>query len=275
MIKLLSWNIAHRPELWRILLEMDVDIALVQEACEPPPEIAERIRVDTEPWRTEGAGLKRFWRTAVVCLNPQMDVQWHTALSICNAKLGEFAVSRRGTLAAADVVDSDTNETFTVLSMYSSWENPHQSTGSSWIYADSSAHRLISDLAVFIGQQRGHRIIATGDLNILYGYGEGGNSYWAGRYQTIFDRMTAIGLRFVGPQAPHGRQADPWPSELPRDSLNVPTFHSNRQTPASATRQLDFVFASAEIANRINVRALNQLEEWDSGDHCRIGIDLV
>ncbi len=92
--------------------------------------------------------------------------------------------------------------------------------------------------------QHGHRIVAAGDLNILHGYGEHGSAHWASRYATVFDRMEALGLAFVGPQHPHGRQAEPWPDELPRESLNVPTFHSTKQTPASATRQLDFVFAS-------------------------------
>jgi endonuclease/exonuclease/phosphatase family metal-dependent hydrolase len=112
-------------------------------------------------------------------------------------------------------------------------------------------------------------------LNILHGYGEYGSRYWKGRYDTVFDRMAALGLKFVGPQAPEGgRQADPWPKELPVESLNVPTFHTNRQSPATATRQLDFVFASESIADRVKVRALNSVEEWGPSDHCRVMIEL-
>ena len=37
-------------------------------------------------------------------------------------------------------------------------------------------------------------------------------------YATVFDRAEAMGLVCVGPQAPNGRQAQPWPSELPSDS---------------------------------------------------------
>jgi hypothetical protein len=138
------------------------------------------------------------------------------------------------------------------------WERPLKSTGGDWIYADASAHRLISDFSVLIGQQRGHRIVAAGDLNILYGHGEHGSRYWAARYQTVFDRIAILGMRFVGPQLPNGRKPDPWPDELPRESRNVPTFRTNQQTPATATRQLDFVFASEAIADRVMVRALNQ-----------------
>ena len=83
-----------------------------------------------------------------------------------------------------------------------------------------------------------------------------------------------MGLSFVGPQFPNGRQADPWPKELPRESLNVPTFHHSRQSPATASRQLDFVFASKDITSNVATRAANALEEWGPSDHCQVEIVL-
>jgi hypothetical protein len=42
-----------------------------------------------------------------------------------------------------------------------------------------------------------------------------------------------------------------------------------------ATRQLDFVFASHALANRVSVRALNNnTDEWGPSDHCRVLIEL-
>lgn len=64
------------------------------------------------------------------------------------------------------------------------------------------------------------------------------------------------------------------PAELPPSSKNVPTFYSNRQNPKTATRQLDFVFASEDIANRVRATALNQPDEWGPSDHCRIMIEI-
>ena len=85
---------------------------------------------------------------------------------------------------------------------------------------------------------------------------------------------TSLGLPFAGPQAPHGgRQADPWPDELPRESLNVPTHYSD--APATATRQLDFVFASKALADSLSVRALNEPDQWGPSDHCRIEIEVL
>ena len=156
--------------------------------------------------------------------------------------------------------------------MYSHWETPH--AGGGWIVSDASAHRVVSDLSTFIGSQVGHRIVAAGDLNILHGYGEYGSRYWGSRYGTVFERMEALGLPFAGPQAPNGRQANPWPDELPSDSKNVPTYYTTRQTPSTATRQLDFVFASRGMAESVSVRALNGVEEWGPSDHCRLEITV-
>ena len=63
-----------------------------------------------------------------------------------------------------------------------------------------------------------------------------------------------------------------WPAELPGDSVNVPTYHTNRQSPGTATRQLDFVFASESIADHVSARALNGIDEWGPSDHCQIEI---
>lgn len=83
-----------------------------------------------------------------------------------------------------------------------------------------------------------------------------------------------MGLHFAGPQHPRGRQAEPWPEELAAGSKDVPTYHHSRQAPATATRQLDFVFASAELLPQIEVTALNDPEEWGPSDHCQVQIEI-
>jgi len=273
MLKLISWNIGHRQEARRYLLDIDVDVALLQEATAPPADVARKLEIDPEPWRTSGAARDRPWRAAVVRLSTRVAVQWLEAKPLDTAEPSELAVSRPGTLATA-ILTLPSGETLAVFSMYALWEDPHHSADGTWIYADSSAHRLISDLSAFVGQRKRRRIVAAGDLNILCGYGEQGSEYWASRYATVFSRMSALGLEFMGPQAPAGRQANPWPDELPRTSMNVPTYHTNHQAPATATRQLDFVFASADLAERVSVTALNKPDQWGPSDHCRVKIDI-
>ena len=177
MVKVISWNIAHREQAWHALCDTDADIALVQEATEPPADMPPSFEYRPATWRTAGAG-HRPWRAAVIKLSNRIDVQWLEPTPIENARDGDLTVSRAGTLDAA-IVTPPTGEAFVVVSMYALWEKPYPTTSSSWIYADGSVHRLISDISVFVGQQLGHRILAAGDLNILHGYGDHGSGYWA------------------------------------------------------------------------------------------------
>ena len=63
---------------------------------------------------------------------------------------------------------------FRVASVYAAWESP--TADHRVIYADASAHRLLSDLAPLVtGRPRvDGPLIVAGDLNVLYGYGEYG-----------------------------------------------------------------------------------------------------
>lgn len=270
VLRLISWNVRRTTDAWRELArDGELDIALLQEAVPPPPDVAvETTPSGSESWCT--AGGRRSFCAAVAKFGDRTRFTPITARSLLEATDREMAVSRPGSIAAADV-ELANGERLTVVSLYAAWERPREGD---WIYADASAHRLVSDLSVLVGSQRGHRIIAAGDLNILMGHGENGSPYWRERYLSIFSRMAAIGLPFVGPQHPHGIQADPWPSELPRDSKNVPTFRVRHPDPATATRQMDFVFASAELQHRLRVRALNAIDEWGPSDHCRVAVEL-
>ncbi len=84
--------------------------------------------------------------------------------------------------------------------------------------------------------------------------GDGSNEYWKARNKAVFDRMSSIGLPMIGPQGP--------------------TYYHTSQTPATATRQLDYVFASRSMKNSIRTTALNKPEEWGPSDHCRILIEV-
>jgi hypothetical protein len=261
---------ARRQAAWAGLDGLGADVALVQEASAPGPELALKVVPDAAGgWETALPGGRPRWRTAVVGLTDRVQVRTRATVTLEAAtSYGDWIVSRAGSIAAADVVTGG-EIAFTAVSVYAAWEKVGARGRG---YADGSAHRILSDLSALVIRPD-HRLVVAGDWNLLRGYGEYGNEYWKARYDTVFERAEALGLSFVGPQYPNGRQADPWPGELPRDSLCVPTFHHPRQNPASATRQLDFVFASTSIADRIEVRALNTPEAWGPSDHCRVVID--
>lgn len=259
---------ARRRAAWATLAETAADVALVQEASRPDPGWGRSIGADLEPpWQTSLLGGVGPWRTAVMQLSDAVELRHRTTAPIAAAASADLVVSRAGSIAVADVL-VDAQVIFTVASVYAAWEK----VGGRG-FADGSAHRILSDLTVLAMDSR-VRLLVAGDWNLLYGYGEHGDPSWKARYDTVFARADTLGLRFVGPQSPHGRQADPWPAELPLDSRCVPTFHHARQTPATATRQLDFVFATTNLADRVHVQALNTPETWGPSDHCRIIIDI-
>ena len=179
-----SWNIAKRSEPWRELVSMGADVALVQEANldQVPPEVA--ARVDTGPvehwdsrvWNSrwwEGRFKNLFDRWAmVVRLSDRVEVEWFKQISPMGVMAqDEIAVSGIGTIAAARVKPKDGSAPFIAVSMYARWVSPHPDVHSNWIYQDGSAHRIISDLSAFVGSNdpSTHRILAAGDLNMIYG----------------------------------------------------------------------------------------------------------
>ena len=193
--------------------------------------------------------------------------------------LGQDAigVSGIGTIAAGRVIPHDNEEeAFVAVSMYARWLRPHPSTKSRWGvgYSDASAHRIISDLSAFIGHTNPttHRILAAGDLNMFYG-AIGSRVSLPQRDRTVWDRMQALGLEFLGPQAPHGRRAETTPDDVPPDTKNVPTYY-RRSGPATAVNQLDYAFASHGFHEQVSVRAMNEIEEWGPSDHCRLMIEV-
>lgn len=274
-MRLVSWNVAGSGEAWEKLEDLNADVALLQEVRSVPEGV--KVVAAVEGRATLGWEERPFC-TAVIDVSGRHDVTPEpemTRLGSADEDAAEkVAISRPGTIALATVTLG--SAPVILASVYAAWERPVPYEDR-MIYADASAHRIISDLAAVAAYQRAQRVIVAGDWNILHGYGEGGNAYWGGRYQTVFDRLEAMGLTFIGPQAPDGgRQADPWPDELPTDSRDVATHRRHRNDPATATRQLDFVFASRSIADSLTVQACNGLEDdWGGSDHCPIIIDVV
>ena len=286
--KVVSWNIDRRHEPWRELVNLEADVALLQEAGSAPSDVADMVDTgpvehwDSHVWNSrwfEGrfSSLYDRW-PMVVRLSDRVKIEWFKQVStISEVQDDEIAVSGIGTIAAARVIPEDSLP-FIAVSMYARWIRPHPSTGSSWSvgYPDGSAHRIISDLSAFVGNTdpSTHRILAAGDLNMVYGTMDSSPQALTARERTVNDRMDALGLEFMGPQQPDGRRASPTPGVLPEDTRNVPTHHTRGGSPKTAQHQLDYVFASRDFHESVRVRAMNSVDEWGSSDHCRLLIEV-
>ena len=209
----------------------------------------------------------------MVKLSDQVEVEWFRQVPPIS-ELGEndIGVSGIGTIAAARVAPRGRPEdSFVVASMYA--------TGTPWSVgaADASAHRILSDLSAFIGHENlaKHRILAAGDLNIIYG-ATGGALSLPERERVVWDRIAVLGLEFLVPQLPNGRPAATAQPDVLADTRNVPTYYSpQRRSSANADRQFDYAVASRGFHERIGGGgALNGLKEWGSSDHCRLLIEV-
>ena len=289
MIKIVSWNIAKLRAPWCELLEMDADVALLQEAGNPPSDVEGKIDIgsaehwDAHVWNADYSkrwpyGLYDRW-CKIVKLSDRVEVEWFKQISpVSWVAEDEIAVSGIGTIAAARVTAKDDSiEPFIVVSMYARWLRWHPTVKSKWSVgtADGSAHRIITDIQGFIGDYdpSTHRIIAAGDLNMIYN--PGAQDWEGSRDHSVWARMDAVGLEFMGPSHPNGRMATKPREELAPDSKNVPTYYTTgEKTPEAASQQLDYAFASRSFHKSIKVRAMNGIDEWGPSDHCRLLIEV-
>lgn len=278
MIKMVSWNTGFRRQPWLELLDMDADVALLQETCNPPDEAQSRMEFSPHcPWLGgERFSINSLRPPRVVKLSNRAKVEWFEQVMPHRGELEahQMAVSGIGICDAAQITPVDGTEPFIVVSMYAAWHSPHPTATDCWIYPDASAHRIISDLSAFVPDYEAdgpkHRILAAGDLNVSFRSSDAFDR----RAQTILDRMSALGMEYMGPEYPNGRRADPVPGHLTADSLDVPTYYTTRNSPATAHVQIDHVFASRGFHRGVRTRALNGVEEWGASDHCRIVIEI-
>ena len=103
--KVVSWNINVQREPWRQLLQMDADVALLQEAREPPPDVSGRIGIgptrhwDSHHWNSrwyDGRFPKLYDRwPMVVKLSDRVEVEWFKQVSpIGGTEADGFACQR-------------------------------------------------------------------------------------------------------------------------------------------------------------------------------------
>ncbi|MYK30341.1 MAG: endonuclease/exonuclease/phosphatase family protein [Boseongicola sp. SB0670_bin_30] len=281
MIRLVSWNINKREGPWRGLEEManrgEVDVALLPEAGSPPDDLLYTIPFENDVFWDQR--LYDRW-PLVVGLSDRVKIEGFRLVEpISELGEGHVGTSGIGTIAAASVTPLDQpTRPFVAVSMCARWMKPHPSTCSRWRIgaSDVSAHRILSDLSAFVGHRdpKEHRMLAAGDLNMFYG-ATGGSLSLPERERTVWNRFDALGLEFLGPQAPNGRQAATPQPEVPCNTRNVPTYYTSQQSPEEANRQFDYVFASRGFHEEVTTRALNGIDEWGSSDHCRILIEVA
>ena len=275
MITAVCWNINRIRETWDELFAMGADLALLQEVGKVPATLPPGCEIGGNSHWASSPGDR--W-PAIVKLSDRVDVEWFDPVPVAsvnqkwNLDDAEVPVSDARTIAIARVTPCD-GEPFIAVSMYARWLGYHPLTrGASTHISDNSMHRIISDFSIFIrhAKPRNHRILLAGDMNAFYGekFERGdGKPY---REVSAFERLDRLGMQFLGPQFPDGRQSERVDDSLGPDTRNVATYRTTR----GKENQLDYVFASRGFHESVRTRALNGVDEWGASDHCRILVEV-
>ena len=197
MIRVVSWNIARRRRPLAELLEMDVDVALLQEvgsgAAPSLPEGMEtggRRHWDSYTWAPDHPA-SRFrvrWERwpMIVKLSDRVEVEWFEQVGPDRQpKENEISVSDVGSIAAARVVprDPEDGRPFIAVSMYALWNLTDRAT--------KTARSITSDLSALMAREVpfSDRVLAAGDLNDWYGAGAYSDMRSVDPVETVSDRF--------------------------------------------------------------------------------------
>lgn len=261
---IMSWNMNGNPDAWGRALELaesaGVQVALVQEA-KPPTSPSIRTVPDTsEPWSIDAhRDVQRGFRTAVAVLDPDIRFASKVPVPFAEHRRGDFTASHPGQFAVIDVLDAENQIAFTAISLYGIWDQDER-----FLFAEGTLHRALSDLTVLFQDRNRTRIVLTGDFNIYRQWANssiGGN--WSPRYDTVFSRLEAYGLRFVGPTS-----AEPLPN-CPcgggAQCQHVRTFAYQRKA-TNRPYQLDYVFATDSV-QVLDCGVISDETDWTFSDH--------
>lgn len=146
-------------------------------------------------------------------------------------------------------------------------------------YAESTVHRILSDLTPLIDERRGRRILLAGDLNITTQWSAKHRSFLKGRHQeclrrelSLFSRFEALGLRNVVVRA------EPSPLEGCECHFGAECRHVQTQRHDRSTFpwQNDYMFASEDLLEEpFTVEVLDRDDAWQLSGHCPIVLELA
>lgn len=267
-LTVVSWNTHKQFSAWDYVDTLrerhGAQVALLQEAIAPPADtVCWPAHDDPDAWAiTVPPGMPgRRFASAVAVLDPDLTMSPITVQPLAASPYGDVAASHPGQFSAATVSGPGMPDVL-VISLYGLWDTM---TDNGDIYAEASLHRAISDLTPLLQARRHQRVILAGDFNIYRNWSTA-DRIWGPRYDTVFDRLAAYGLRYAGPQ----READKPPlagcrCRLGESCTHVQTYrHQRKQT---ATPYQDDYFFASEAVTVEACHASDDAAAWTVSDH--------
>ena len=172
-MRIVCWNMQRKRASWRFLYERhgDADLALLQEACTPPPEVTVGLDVGPGPWIHKG---------------------WNGARAV--VRMSDRVCIER--LSVADIIDSasagSTIDTPARLAAAIATPTGGESIGLVSVEAGRESSKRLPEMICEIRQYCGNELpwIVGGDLTT-----------WWNSETNVFGDMMRIGLPLVGPHS--------------------------------------------------------------------------
>jgi hypothetical protein len=255
-----------RAEAWEFLrTRVRPDIALVQEAV--PPDGAEHVVFRLGGlWDDRVSPPKdRRWGSAVVSFGPQIRAIEH-AVSPFRKKPNPLLRTFPGCVAIAEVAGEIP---LIVVSAYGVIDRG---------YADTTVHRILSDLTPLLDERRGRGVLFAGDLNITTQWSAKHKSFLRGRHEecfrrdsNLFERFAALGLHNLV------TRVEPSPLEGCDCNLGAGCRHvrTQRHERSSFPWQNDYIFVANDLRERRpKIEVLDDEAAWRLSGHCPVVVEI-
>jgi exonuclease III len=145
-------------------------------------------------------------------------------------------------------------------------------------YAESTVHRMLSDITPLIDERKGQRIIIAGDLNITTQWSTKHKSFLKGRHdeclkrdRNLFERFEILGLKNVVVN----KDNKPLKDCECNDGINCRHVQTQRHDRSKFPWQNDYIFLSEDLRQLDHqVQIIDHEDIWELSSHCPIIIEF-
>jgi len=251
----------HNSKAWEVLLSLDADVVLLQEATAKGRPMKGDARVIVPPsddWKVQGANGPAA--TAIVVLNSAIKFSEVPIRKNAEKSAGGLAASYPGQFAIIELPLGP--DMLNLVSLYGVIEHE---------LADSAMHRAISDLTPMMTKHA--PVLVAGDFNIFRGHALKSVKRSLERYKSVFDRFEALGYECLGPSSSSGALADCSCGDAKAcDHVATLRWRNDLKTPF----QVDYAFGNAALQRHfVSCNALDDEKYWAVSDHAPIETVLV
>jgi hypothetical protein len=254
-----------RQKAWDYLDNSKIDVALLQES-RPTGQgksiiFQESGIIDDRKGKPKNLG----WGSSIVSFGPQIK-HIDSALSPFSNTPVSLHRTFPGSVAIGEI---QVEKPIVVISMYGLIDRG---------YAESTVHRMLSDITPLIDERKGQRIIIAGDLNITTQWSIKHKSFLKGRQEeclkrdrNLFERFEILGLRNVVLNKDNLPLKDCDCS----DGINCRHVQTQRHDRSKFPWQNDYIFLSEDLRQLdYQVQIIDHEPIWDLSSHCPITIEF-